>query len=307
MHLRTWSATTLALLTTFGVAMAALVPSARPARTGDLQAFGGEWLYVEDLTEGRDIEEQGPPMSVTFGFRVDEDAVVMLRGKGANRREEPIALDGTAREVEKSGATSIYRGEWKDGVLEYVIESVSEPDKKLNYRIHREFEVTQDGLLVRMFDGEPAALRSLALYRHPDDIELPEPAQATIADVDWVTGDWVGTRGSSSIEERWGPPLGGALLGVSRTVKNGKMVAFEYLRIVERGGGLVYIAQPGGAAPTEFVLTDLNGGFAVFENPRHDSPQRIIYELLDEDSMSASIGFIHGGRGTRFDYTREGD
>ena len=41
------------------------------------------------------------------------------------------------------------------------------------------------------------------------------------------------------------PGEGGAMLGVSRTVnKKGKTVAFEYLRIVERDGGLVYVAQP---------------------------------------------------------------
>ena len=51
-----------------------------------------------------------------------------------------------------------------------------------------------------------------------------------------------------------------------------------YLRIVERDGGLVYIAQPGGNPPTEFVLTELDKKRAVFVNPRHDFPQRIIYE-----------------------------
>ncbi len=97
------------------------------------------------------------------------------------------------------------------------------------------------------------------------------------------------------------------MLGVSRTVKGGSMVAFEYLRIVERDGGLVYIAQPGGAAPTEFVLTDLGATAAVFENPRHDSPQCIAYELSAEGFLSASIGFINGGRPHLFEFTREGN
>jgi hypothetical protein len=89
---------------------------------------------------------------------------------------------------------------------------------------------------------------------------MPAPAKAAIGDLAWLAGAWVGTRSSgSSIEERWSPPLGGAMLAVSRTVNtSGKMVAFEYLRIVERDGGLVYIAQPGGAKPTEFVLTELS-------------------------------------------------
>jgi hypothetical protein len=130
-------------------------------------------------------------------------------------------------------------------------------------------------------------------------------------DLAWLAGAWVGTRGekgATSIEERWSPPGGGAMLAVSRTVSRGKdkMVAFEYLRIVERDGGLVYVAQPGGRSPTEFVLTELGKTRAVFENPRHDSPQRIVYELSAEGGLSASIGFSKGGSPRRFEFKREG-
>ena len=95
------------------------------------------------------------------------------------------------------------------------------------------------------------------------------------------------------------------MLGVSRTVKNDRMSSFEYLRVVERNGGLVYVAQPGGRTATEFVCTELSATRAVFDNPRHEYPQRITYELSDDDSLTASIGFIHGGRPTGFEFTRE--
>ena len=77
------------------------------------------------------------------------------------------------------------------------------------------------------------------------------------------------------------------------------------MRIVERDAGLVYIAQPGGAAPTEFVLVELDTKRAVFENPRHDHPQRIVYELSAKGGLSASIGFVKGGRPQRFEFLRE--
>ena len=84
------------------------------------------------------------------------------------------------------------------------------------------------------------------------------------------------------------------------------MGAFEYLRIVERDGGLVYIAQPGGRPPTEFVLTELTTTRAVFENPRHDYPRRIVYELSDEGRLSATVGQLKGGTPRRFEFKREG-
>ena len=97
------------------------------------------------------------------------------------------------------------------------------------------------------------------------------------------------------------------MLGVSRTVnKKGKTVAFEYLRIVERDGGLVYVAQPGGRSATEFVLTELKDQHAVFVNPRHDYPQRIVYELSKEGTLTASIGFAKG-RLQGFEFKREGE
>ncbi len=95
------------------------------------------------------------------------------------------------------------------------------------------------------------------------------------------------------------------MLATSRTVSRDKMSAFEFLRIVERDGGLVYIAQPGGAAGTEFVLTELRANRAVFDNPRHDYPKRIVYKLSAEGGLTATIGFLKGGTPRRFEFKRE--
>ena len=84
------------------------------------------------------------------------------------------------------------------------------------------------------------------------------------------------------------------------------MIAFEYLRIVERDGGLVYVAQPGGRSPTEFMLTELDKKRAVFVNPRHDYPQRIVYELSKEGALTASIGFAKG-RLQSYEFETEGN
>jgi hypothetical protein len=67
------------------------------------------------------------------------------------------------------------------------------------------------------------------------------------------------------------------------------MVAFEFLRIVERNGGLVYIAQPDGRPPTDFVLTDIGADSATFENPAHDFPKMIRYAKQPDGSLEARI------------------
>ena len=292
-HSHTWLATALALLTTVVTSGSAL------AQDDDLQALGGEWRYVKDLTEGKPIEKHGPPMSMKFGFRFEEGAVIMVRSS----REERIPIDGSVHEVPKSGSVSRYSGTWKDGVLVYDMESVRTSDNQRTLLIRRKFRSTPDGLEVRVSTDEGA--ERVALYRHLEDIEPATPIQGVLADMAWLAGAWVGTRNGRSIEERWSPPLGGAMLGVSRTVNRGKMVAFEFLRIVERDGSLVYIAQPGGKPPTEFVLTELEKGRAVFKNPLHDFPQRIVYELSEEDGLTAKIGFANGGNYEPFEFKRE--
>ncbi|MCB9844451.1 MAG: hypothetical protein H6811_00485 [Phycisphaeraceae bacterium] len=277
------------------------------ARTDDVRALDGEWIFVEDRTEGRAVEQQQPSMSAKVTLRVEDEALVLVRRDGEIR----IAFDGSPTDVAREGSASRYRGAWRDGVFEYESEPVREPgDSRTGGLIRWELRITDEGLLARVAVDPPSGFSSVALYRHPRDIALPEPTNAAIDDLAWLAGAWVGTRGTAgttSIEERWSPPLGGAMLGISRTVSRGTMRAFEFLRIVERGGGLVYIAQPNGAAPTEFVLTEADAGRAVFENPRHDFPQRIVYELSPEGGLSASIGFARGGRPQRFEFGREGE
>jgi hypothetical protein len=307
MYLRTWRATLLALLVTLG---AALTPGAVLAQADELRKLDGEWIWIEDRTEGRALEQANPPMSSKFSFRYEEGAMILLN-HGAGNRSVRVALDGTPTEVPGStaGALSRYRGSWKDGVFKYDLDFVRAAGKDPEGLIQREFRLTNEGLILRSNLMLTAGVWSVGLYRQAKDIPMPTPAKATIGDLAWLAGAWVGTRGTNgaiSFEERWSPPRGGAMLATSRTVAREKMSAFEFLRIIERDGGLVYVAQPNGAPPTDFVLTELSPTRAVFDNPRHDYPKRIVYELPAEGGLTATIGYIKGGTPRRFEFKREG-
>jgi len=116
-----------------------------------------------------------------------------------------------------------------------------------------------------------------------------QTGRASISQIAWLAGVWVGGAGPDTFEERWTPPSGGAMLGVSRTVKGDRMVAFEFLRIIERDGGLVYVAQPNGRPPTEFTLRELDAESATFENPAHDFPKTIRYGKRADGTLEARI------------------
>lgn len=291
------------LLATLAVAQS---PDSRtPAPAGN-EALAGEWLYVEDRTEGREPEKHQPSMSDKFSVRLEQAAAVVVRGSGSSLREIRIAFDGTASEATTERAITSYSGSLKDGVLVYTTESVRPSDREVLTTIRTEMRAVPEGLLVSVEVLVPTQFASVALYRHPQDIPLPEAKKATIQDLAWLAGAWVGTKGKSSIEERWSPPLGGSMLATSRTVAGDKLVMFEFLRVVERDGGLVYVAQPAGRTPTEFVLTELDAKHAVFDNPRHDFPQRIAYEVTEGGGLRATIGRVQsGGRKQVFEWTRE--
>jgi hypothetical protein len=120
----------------------------------------------------------------------------------------------------------------------------------------------------------------------------------TLADISWIAGDWqTAAGGRAQIEEHWTAIAGASMMGMSRTVAGEKTVEFEYLRIEQRTDGIYYVAHPKGRCPgTDFKLTRASATEAVFENPQHDFPKRIIYRKGADDSLTASVD---GGEGSK--------
>lgn len=120
----------------------------------------------------------------------------------------------------------------------------------------------------------------------------------TLADIAWISGDWqTAPGGRAQIEEHWTQAAGATMMGMSRTVAGEKTVEFEYLRIEQRADGIYYVAHPKARCPgTDFKLTRASATEAVFENPQHEFPKRIIYRRTADDSLTASID---GGEGTK--------
>ncbi len=115
----------------------------------------------------------------------------------------------------------------------------------------------------------------------------------------WEQNDEVKNRFGS---EHWMKPSGGTMIGMSRTVKNGKTAAFEFLRIVEDEKGIFYISKPSqNSGETTFELVKSSPGEVTFENPAHNFPQRIIYRL-DKTNLFARIEGTNNGKQMGIDF-----
>ena len=130
-------------------------------------------------------------------------------------------------------------------------------------------------------------------------------AQTPIARVSWLQGCWRMNVNGQTVDEQWMAPAGGAMLGISRTVKADKLVEYEFVLLRERGGTLVYIAHPSGQPGGEFPLKSVDDESVTFENAAHDFPQRIGYRRRG-DRLDAWIEGTLDGRAQRaeFPYAR---
>ncbi len=130
------------------------------------------------------------------------------------------------------------------------------------------------------------------------------PASASPLDkLAWLQGCWVVAGAEPGSGEQWTSTQGGSLLGMSRTVKAGKTVEFEFMQIREVASGqLAFIAQPSGKPPTTFPFLRQDGNAVVFENKGHDFPQRVMYRSDGAQAMMARIEGISKGKLTGMDF-----
>lgn len=113
----------------------------------------------------------------------------------------------------------------------------------------------------------------------------------------WMQGCWMAPGAEKGTVEQWTSAEGGSMFGMSRTVKGGKTVAFEFMQIREvTPGKLAFTAQPSGAPPTTFPLARQDGFAFVFENLAHDFPQRVIYRRDGAQGMLARIEGLSKGK-----------
>ncbi len=129
------------------------------------------------------------------------------------------------------------------------------------------------------------------------------PALASVNDLDWMSGCWAADDSESGSIEYWTAPAGGTMFGISRTVVDGKTIAFEYLRIVtDEEDDIFLIASPSGQQTARFELSNMSQRQVVFVNPEHDFPQRIIYSLSAVDNLHGRIEGTQDGQPVSIDF-----
>jgi hypothetical protein len=129
---------------------------------------------------------------------------------------------------------------------------------------------------------------------------------ADLAKLSWLGGCWQSVGAESGSGELWTMPAGGAMLGIGRTIKQGKMMTYEFLQIrTLENGALAYVAQSSGQNTAAFPVLQLTDNEVVFQNLEHDFPQRIIYRLEGTTKLAARIEGAQKGTLRAIDFPME--
>ena len=96
-----------------------------------------------------------------------------------------------------------------------------------------------------------------------------------------------------------------SMLGVGRTTRGTTLVDYEMVLIRERGDQLAYEAHPANQEPAVFMSATIGEQSIVFENLKHDFPQRVGYERREADRLLAWIEGPQNGQTRRVDFSYE--
>lgn len=135
-----------------------------------------------------------------------------------------------------------------------------------------------------------AASTACAQTRTADDLKK----------VEWLKGTWTRTKmkAGQTGYETWTSLSGTSMTGRGIIMKGPDTAFIEKIRIELKDGQIYYVADvPENKSEVWFAFTELTNNGFVCENPKHDFPKKISYEV-DGKNLKATIS----GDGKAIDY-----
>ncbi|MEL1245086.1 DUF6265 family protein [Flavobacterium sp. DGU11] len=138
--------------------------------------------------------------------------------------------------------------------------------------------------------------------REPETTQTETPVAKTYPQLEkasWLVGNWGNTTPEGILSESWEKENDSVYKGQSFFVIGKDTVFAEYIDLAETNGKLTYIVSVKGQnneAPVPFEVTSATENQMVFENPKHDYPNKITYNKINNDSLVAEISGIQKGK-----------
>lgn len=107
-----------------------------------------------------------------------------------------------------------------------------------------------------------------------------------------LEGSWKTETRRGTIYEEWKKQSATLMKGRSYKLKDADTLVLENISLVQDGKDIFYIpvtSNQNNQQPVKFRMASSGNNKFVFENAVHDYPKRIIYEILNSDSVHAFI------------------
>ncbi|MCU0393686.1 MAG: DUF6265 family protein [Thermoflexibacter sp.] len=139
--------------------------------------------------------------------------------------------------------------------------------------------------------GIVALLFACATFKPSDKFDKIEKAS-------WLLGKWANANPKRTLLEVWQKENDSTYTSQGYMIRNQDTTQTESISLEQRANQLFYVPTVKGQnnnAPVRFTLTQQTESQVVFENPKHDFPQKITYTLIHKDSLFAEVsGKIQG-------------
>ncbi|MBS7786924.1 hypothetical protein KIH23_06415 [Flavobacterium sp. CYK-55] len=120
-----------------------------------------------------------------------------------------------------------------------------------------------------------------------------------LAQGEWLIGHWENKSPEGHFAEQWNKINNEAFNGKSFFIVNKDTLFSENIELTQKDGAVFYTATVKGQnnnQPVAFKMTSIKPNEMVFENPKHDYPQKIVYKKINDDSLVAIISGSQQGK-----------
>ena len=117
--------------------------------------------------------------------------------------------------------------------------------------------------------------------------------------MDWLLGSWENKSELGYLQENWTKINDSIYQGSTYFIKEKDTLHNEQITLEQKEGKVRYVPTVKGQnndQPVVFLLTSQTAKQFVFENPNHDYPKKIIYNMINSDSLVAVISGVQEGK-----------
>ena len=124
--------------------------------------------------------------------------------------------------------------------------------------------------------------------------------------VNWLIGNWENSSDQGLLTEVWIQKNDSTLSGTSFFIKGKDTLHHETIELIQINEQLKYIptvpSQNNGQPITFNQVVSEDEKTIIFENTKHDYPQKIVYKILDAKHLSVTISGIQQGKPSKESY-----